>query len=769
MELFEQAANTEGQPLAYRMRPRTIDEFAGQDHIAGPGRLLRRMIQADQLSSILFYGPPGTGKTTLARIIANTTSSVFVTMNAVLSGVQDLRKAIAEAKERKTIHNRRTILFVDEVHRWNKAQQDALLPWVENGTVVLVGATTQNPYFEVISALVSRSRIFQLNPLGPAELEHIAKAALADPRRGYGSYNIHIDDDALQHLVHVAAGDARSLLNALELAVETTPSAFPPAKGEEIRITLEIAEESIQRKAVLYDKEGDYHFDTISAFIKSLRGSDPDAALYWMARMVHSGEDPHFIFRRMLILAAEDVGLADPLALTVVQAAAAAFDRVGMPEGRFHLAEAALYLATAPKSNTTLGFFDALETVKKETAGEIPAHLRDPNRDKEGFGHGEGYLYPHTYRDHWISQQYLPDSLRGRIFYNPSDSGYEGKVRGMILRRRETQLAAWNGGTQEEILTYSPADSGRERWLARISSRKSEVLGEIRDALFSRIRLGRHYRVLVLKADDGLLLWEAFRRVPEGGVWGVVESASSMPILDYLAAAVPEPERPVLLAKNGLSALEELAAGEVRFEAVIGMNVFLREPERDSVMRKAGDLLVPGGVLALAEAVPRHAQRLSGYLHGSTIDPGLFERFKQAEEAVYSGAAGLSRAAGAPAPDTAQTEGPSAAGRAPGAGGLSGNAAGLTDWDEQDLASQIERSGFRDIAVDLEFFEESRVITEKDIQNWFNTSGGSYYGGIMAGYLQYADIEAIKALLTCEVAGKPLVWRKPVAFLSAVR
>ncbi|MBN1685710.1 MAG: AAA family ATPase [Spirochaetales bacterium] len=753
MELFEQAGNTEGQPLAYRMRPRTIDEFFGQDHIVGPGRLLRRMIQADQLSSIIFYGPPGTGKTTLARVIANTTSSAFVTMNAVLSGVKDLRKAIEEAKERKSLRGRRTILFVDEVHRWNKAQQDALLPWVENGTVVLVGATTQNPYFEVISALVSRSRIFQLKPLGQGELRHVAKAALADPQRGYGGYNVHIDENALEHLIAVAGGDARSLLNALELAVETTPPRFPPAaKGEEIRITLEIAEESIQRKALLYDKEGDYHFDTISAFIKSLRGSDPDAAFYWMARMVHSGEDPHFIFRRMLILAAEDVGLADPQALAVVEAAAAAFDRVGMPEGRFHLAQAALYLATAPKSNTTLGFFDALDAVQKETTGEIPSHLKDPSRDKDGFGHGEGYLYPHAYRDHWIAQAYLPDNLRGRIFYNPSESGYEGKVRETIQRRREAQLAAWDSGAQEEILTYSPADKGRDRWLARISSTKSEVLAEIRDTLFTRIQLQRHNRVLVLKADNGLLLWEALRAVPEGGVWGIVDKASSKEILEHVCAAIPESERPILLAGGLPSALAELSAGRVRFETLIGTNVFLREPRRGRVIEQAGELLAPGGVLALAETVPRHGQRLSGYLEDSAADAALLGRFKTAEEAVYSG---REKAVGAGAHDA----------MAAGAAG----AASLTDWDEQDLAAQIEASGFRSVTVELRYFEESRVITEKDIQNWFDAAAGSYYGLTMAQYLETGEIDAITALLAATLAGKPLRWKKPVAFLTARR
>ncbi|MGE0076217.1 MAG: AAA family ATPase, partial [Sphaerochaetaceae bacterium] len=387
MNLFEQNTGNAHQPLAYRMRPRTLDEYVGQDHIVGKGRLLRRAIQADQLSSIILYGPPGTGKTTLARVIANTTRSHFSTLNAVLSGVKELRYEIDEAKSRLTHYGKRTILFVDEVHRWNKSQQDALLPWVENGTFILVGATTENPYFEVNSALVSRSRIFQLVPLGSKELMAIAMQALADSERGYGKWHVEFEKGALDHLVDIANGDARSLLNALELAVETSGEKFPPDEGSIIIISKEAAEESIQRKVVLYDKEGDYHFDIISAFIKSIRGSDPDAALYWMARMVAAGEDPKFIFRRMMISACEDVGMADPYAIMVVEADAAAFERIGLPEGRYHLTHAALYLSTAPKSNTALGFFDALKSVEDEQNAEVPNHLKDGSRDKKGFGH----------------------------------------------------------------------------------------------------------------------------------------------------------------------------------------------------------------------------------------------------------------------------------------------------------------------------------------------------------------------------------------------
>ncbi|HQF74563.1 MAG TPA: AAA family ATPase, partial [Treponemataceae bacterium] len=355
------------------MRPRTLDEFIGQDHLIGPGRLLRRAIQADRLSSVIFYGPPGTGKTTLARVIANHTKSSFITLNAVLAGVQQIREAIAGADERRRLYEKRTILFVDEVHRWNRSQQDALLPWVENGTIILIGATTENPFFEVNKALVSRSRVFQLKPLTGDDLEKAALAAVADRERGYGKWAVEFTEDSLAHLVETASGDARSLLNALELAIETSVPSWPPEPGIRIVIDRQTAEESIQKKVVLYDRDGDYHYDVISAFIKSLRGRDPDAALYWLARMMSAGESPSFIFRRMLISACEDTGLADPHAISVVTSCAEAFDRVGLPEGQYHLAHAALYLATAPKSNSSLAYFDALAAVEEEDA-EVPNH-----------------------------------------------------------------------------------------------------------------------------------------------------------------------------------------------------------------------------------------------------------------------------------------------------------------------------------------------------------------------------------------------------------
>ncbi len=436
MDLFEHSRQEQIRreaPLAARMRPRTLDEFVGQEHIVGQGRLLRRAIEADRLfSSRTFWGPPGTGKTTLAMIVANTTARHFETISAVLAGVADLRRIIKEARERRGMYGRRTILLVDEIHRWNRAQQDALLPHVEDGTVVLIGATTENPYFEVIAPLVSRSRVFQFKPLTDEEVVTILRRALADSERGYGSRNARLDDDALAHLVRVAGGDARAALNALELAVESTP----PDDHGVIHVTLTVAEDSIQRRALRYDKAGDAHYDTISAFIKSVRGSDPDAALYWLAKMVAAGEDARFILRRLYILAAEDVGLADPNGVVVVNACAQAFEWVGMPEGQYHLALATLYLATAPKSNSAGAYWGALAEIEEHGAGPVPVYLRDKSdvfhgalreHYKRTLGEHEGYKYPHVYPDGWVEQRYLPEGVEGEWF-RPKGHGYEQEI-----------------------------------------------------------------------------------------------------------------------------------------------------------------------------------------------------------------------------------------------------------------------------------------------------------------------------------------------------
>jgi putative ATPase len=435
MDLFEYSLSDELKkeaPLAARMRPRILDEVVGQEHILGPGKLLRRAIEADRLGSIILWGPPGTGKTSLASVIANTTESAFEAMSAVMAGVKELRQIVAAAKNRRVMTGRRTILLVDEIHHFTKTQQDALLPHVEEGLITLVGVTTENPYFEVIGALVSRSRIFRLEPLGEDELKLIVIRALEDSDRGLGDKNAELEEDALAHLVRVAGGDARVALNALELAVETTE---PDAEGA-IRVSLEVAEDSIQQRAVLYDKDGDAHYDTISAFIKSLRGSDPDGALYWLARMIHAGENPRFIARRMIILASEDIGNADPQALTVATSAAQALEWVGLPEGQYSLAQAAIYLATAPKSNSAGGYFKALADVADEGVVEVPDHLKDPSRDGEALGHGKDYKYPHQYRGHFVRQQYLPDRLQGRVYYEPSEEGYEREIRRRIAEWR---------------------------------------------------------------------------------------------------------------------------------------------------------------------------------------------------------------------------------------------------------------------------------------------------------------------------------------------
>lgn len=716
VNLFDQRDSA--APLAARMRPRTIDEFVGQTAIVGQGRLLRRAIQADQLSSLIFYGPPGTGKTTLAQIIANTTQAYFIAINAVLAGIKDIRDAIATAQERRKTFNQRTILFVDEVHRFNKAQQDALLPWVENGTVILIGATTENPYFEVNKALVSRSRLFQLKPLNSEDLKQVVEQTLHDSERGYGSLKIQIDADAIAHLVNIANGDARSLLNALELAVETTP----PNQQGIIHITVAIAEESIQQRAVLYDKEGDAHFDTISAFIKSLRGSDPDAALYWLARMIYAGEDPRFILRRMLILASEDVGLADPNAVVTVNACAEAFDRVGMPEGRYPLAQAALYLANAPKSNSVMGFFDALSAVERERESDVPMHLRDPNRDKEGFGHGANYLYPHSYREHWVAQQYLPSSLQGQVFYQPSDQGFEATIRDKVQRDREAQLAAFVEGIGER-LTTSPKNSSLDRWLARSLSQVGERLGTVRDRIFALAHLQRHHLVLDLNAGSGLLLWEAVRQVPEGGVYGHVGTEKEFAALNEQIQSLPELSRPILV-----QALPQ----PLKFDRIIGRNALYAESDKVSAIAALSALLESHGQIVLAESMPRAAQRLYQLADPLWLKPKLYDRWQQAEEAIYLN------------PDDPKL-----------------------NWSIETLQANFEQAGF-EVEVQTEQTQTEVYLSRSLFDRWF-TSGSDQltYAEHLAQSLKPAEVAQIQQLFSTRLLNQTVKWKSSTLWLQA--
>lgn len=430
MDLFSymrEVNKDKDSPLAARMRPTTLDEVVGQQHIIGKDKLLYRAIKADQLSSVIFYGPPGTGKTTLAKVIANTTSAIFKQLNATVSGKKDMEEVVNEAKNNLGMYQKKTILFIDEIHRFNKSQQDYLLPHVEDGTIILIGATTENPYFEVNGALISRSRIFELKPLSEEDIKILVKRAVYDSEKGMGAYNALIDDAAVDFLADVSEGDARAALNAIELGVLTTDRS----EDGKIHITLDVASECIQKRVVRYDKDGDNHYDTISAFIKSMRGSDPDAALFYLARMLDAGESVTFIARRMMICASEDVGNADPQALSVAVSASLAVERVGMPEAQLILAQAATYIACAPKSNSaTVGIEEAMQAVLETPRVTIPTHLQDAHyKGAAKLGHGEGYKYAHNYPNHYVEQQYLPYELNGREFYHLSDSGYEVKIK----------------------------------------------------------------------------------------------------------------------------------------------------------------------------------------------------------------------------------------------------------------------------------------------------------------------------------------------------
>ena len=727
MELFSHQAKkniVKGSPLAARMRPRTLDEYIGQSHILATGRLLRRAIQADQLSSLIFYGPPGTGKTTLASVIANTTKSRFETLNAVLSGVKEIREVIQFAGDALNLYQKRTILFVDEVHRWNKKQQDALLPWVENGTIILIGATTENPFFSVNKALLSRSRVFQLKPLTEEDLREIINQALND-ERGYAGENIVIESSAIDHLVQVANGDARAVLNAIELAVETAVVDNLNQKT----ISLHDAEESIQQRAVLYDKEGDCHFDTVSAFIKSLRGSDPDAALYWMAKMVYAGEDPRYIFRRMIISSVEDVGMADPQAMVYVQAAADSFDRIGLPEGNFLLANAALYLATAPKSNSALAFFDALKTVREQADSDVPNHLRDAARDKEGFGHGAGYQYPHAYQDHWVEQQYLPNSLQGRVFYNPGRLGYEKKIAADVNRRREEQLAMMNSGVPydapPEILTFSPVNKEFDRWVQRTVTNSADNLKTIRDTIFSSLKIQRHHRILIINDDSGLLTWESLRAAPEGGTWCLTPSHKVAEFLQGQAQSFHDDQEISLNLPHikvfGPNKFELTLEKDLKFEHIILRNFIGLTPKAELLnhLNKIGAVLEKGGYIQFAEILPRYSSRPSGFLNWS--DDQLYQMVSQAEDQIYLN-----------------------------------NSSDRQRLTEKVIETAFIECNFKQNSSQLIKASRTLQVTEKLISQWFDQKNKQSYASTLIQFMNEKQLEQVRQLFLVQLLGSEL-------------
>ena len=693
------------EPLAARMRPTSLDTFVGQEDIVGEGRLLRRAIEADQLSSIILWGPPGTGKTTLGQIIAAHTRSRFLTLNAVLSGVKDIREAIASAQDIWKTQRARTILFIDEVHRWNKAQQDALLPHVENGTIILIGATTENPYFEVIKPLVSRSRIFALTALAAGQIARILRQALEDPVRGYGARRIAITADALAHLSDVAQGDARSALNALELAVETTR---PDGDGV-ITIDLAVAEESIQRRALLYDKDGDVHYDTVSAFIKSLRGSDPDAALYWMARMLYSGEDPRFIARRMLIFASEDVGMADPQALQVAAAAARAVEFVGMPECQFNLAQACIHLATAEKSNSTMAYFDALKSIASLGIDEVPVHLKDPSRDARGLGHGKGYKYPHAHREHWVAQQYLPDRMEGRYFYHPSEQGFEAVVRERLARLRQRKTEAFDPRTA--VHSARPWAKWQERLHGKTACAQ-------RDVVLGQASLGEGMKVLDL-AGEGLLGWGALAEVPLGRVACLYTRTDGA--AQGAAHAIEFRVDRLLYCVVGTAAPLPFAGGA--FDAALARNPLARARPPAVVFAEAARVLAPGGCFAFMEHLPARRKRLWQEADLSGLPGTLTERIIAAEESLYR------------IPDSPYA------------------------LDEESLARALEAAGFHIAALDLREEAEQLVVTDTFLERLFAPApegGPPSYGDRLRAQLPPEDLERARAAIHAGLKGRTL-------------
>ncbi len=733
-------------PLAERMRPRKLSEYIGQTHILAPGKLLRRAIEADRVSSLILYGPPGTGKTTLAQVIAEHSRATFVAINAVLSGVKVIREEVSAAQDRARRFDQSTLLFIDEIHRFNQSQQDALLPWVEKGVITLIGATTENPYFEVNNALNSRSHIFQLRPLSSDELKMTAHRALSDPR-GYADRQITLDEEALDHWVSVVDGDARSLLNALELAVETTETS----QGV-IHIDLLVAEDSIQERAVLYDRDGDAHFDTMSAFIKSMRGSDADASLYWLAKMINAGEPARHIFRRLLIFASEDVGLAWSQGLGVVESCAAAFDRVGMPEGRFHLSQATLAMATAPKSNATMGVFDAIEAVRVEARGEVPPHLKDSHRDGEAFGHGQGYLYPHAYQNHWVAQDYLPDSLRGKLFYTPSDQGDEALISVRVRGWREAQLeGVISGGAGDpllsdhaERLSVTPHEERVNQWVERAMGDVSTELAMVRERVLGRALLQRDDLVLDLNAGGGLLTWPALRSAIEGGVWSYCLSREEANSMSSIASRLPWTHQPVVLygdLAGDLSALSE--SSELRgvsLTQIIGRGLFADRDHWDDRMNLLQRLFSPHrrGRVTTAEPYLFGAQRLSELTgidrDGLVIEHNLADEkshmtalnreWRSAENEVYKG---------------------------------------LDQWEMSELADRLQQFNQEGKSLTVSTLEEHlcsrRVrLSSQRIERWLSSTEGSYLSSLReVGISDELDAYIQRSLHN--IAGRSVAWR----------
>ncbi len=702
----------EGAPLADRMRPQTLEDFIGQEHILGKGRLLWRAIQADRLSSLIFYGPPGTGKTTLARIIARRTAANFLSLNAVLAGIKDIREQIEEAETSLAEQGTRSILFIDEVHRFNKSQQDALLPHVEKGTLTLIGATTENPYFEVNKALLSRSRIFQLKPLEKKDLLQTLEAALVDPERGFGKLNIRLEPEAKEHLAQVANGDARALLNALELAVITSE---PDERGE-IHINLSIAEESIQQKAVLYDKDGDAHFDHASALIKSLRGSDPDAALYWLAKMVYAGEDPRFLLRRMMILAAEDVGLADPQVLPQVVACAKAFDYIGLPEGRFHLAQACLILANAPKSNSAFGFFEALSAVAQEKEADPPNHLKDSSRDKKGLGHGEGYQYPHAFKDHWVAQQYLPQELQGKFFYKPGNQGYEGKIRRQVAQRKLEQLAQMN----------APGAAG---WKERALGSGGQELAQLKEVVFKLLSARSDSMVLNLNAQSGWLAYDIAATWINPSLYLQVFTPRDKEIAESQFKGLE-----TVISQSGSDPFEEWEEKGYRFDLLLSYNLLWDQADKAAWLHQAKQLLLPEGQWVGLEQIPRQGSLLTEILETTPFPHKLLETIKGVEQNF-----------------------------------LQDRANPKFNWSAPELADSLAEAGLQLQHKEEIRFTGSRWIIPEKIKTWFDPQHPGPYGKLLKQALSAKEQKFTREALLERCQQGPVPWRTAHFLFQATR